>query len=126
ILQKAQHDALKRRPRSATEASPDRQINRLNILRTKSGRRTQANTVNRVNVGAAVEQKLDDLFRPSDYRSMKRRTTCAIPTVEKRRIGVEECAHARKVARTCSSMNFMVLVRGRLCSSATLGACFLE
>ena len=64
--------------------------------------------MNRVNVGAAIEQQLYDLRRASDGRTMQRRATGTITARDKRRICAEERAHPRDVAAFGGHMNSVV------------------
>jgi hypothetical protein len=53
--------------------------------------------MDRVNVGAAIEQERDRLERPAHDRAMQRMASCAIRVVHESWIGVEKIAHTPNV-----------------------------
>jgi len=64
--------------------------------------------MDRVNVGAAIENQLYDVRRSSDDRTMQRRAAGAIAARDERRICIEHRAHARDVAAFGGHMNRVV------------------
>jgi hypothetical protein len=68
--------------------------------------------VNRVNVGATIEQQRYYLYRSADDRTVQRMTASAVDVVDERWLPIEEGAYARQLAGFGSVMDRMILGRG--------------
>jgi hypothetical protein len=69
--------------------------------------------VNRVNVGATIEQQRHHICRSADDRAVQRMTASAVDVVNERWLLIEEGAYARQFAGFGGVMNRMILGRGR-------------
>ena len=94
-------------------ASPDRHVNGLFVLRRVTLERPDSGAVNRVNVGAAIEQQRHHVCRSADDRTVQRMTASAVDVVNERWLLVEEGAYARQLADFDGVMDRMILGRGR-------------
>lgn len=68
--------------------------------------------MNRVNVGAAIEQQRHHVCRSADDRTVQRMTASAVDVVNERWLLIEEGAYARQLAGFGGVMDRMILGRG--------------
>ena len=69
--------------------------------------------MNRVNVGATIEQQRHNVCRSADDGTVQRMTASAVDVVNERWLLIEESAYARQFAGFGGLMNRMVLGQGR-------------
>src|SRR5262245_8909704 len=69
--------------------------------------------MNRVNVGATIEQQRHHVCRSADDRTVQRMTASAVDVVDERWLLIEEGAYARQLAGFGSVMDRMILGHGR-------------
>jgi hypothetical protein len=69
--------------------------------------------VNRVNVGAAIEQQRHDVDGSADDRTVQRVAAAAIDVMNERRLLIEEGTYARHPAGFCGVMDRMIFGPGR-------------
>src|SRR5262245_3272648 len=69
--------------------------------------------MNRVNVGATIEQQRHHVCRSADDRTVQRMTASAVDVVHERWLLIEEGPYARQLAGFGRLMDRMVLGRGR-------------
>lgn len=67
--------------------------------------------MNRVDVGAALEQQLDDPRRSSDDGAMEWRAAGAIGSSGERRVCIQKRAHASDVATLCGNVDGVIDTR---------------
>lgn len=96
-----------------SRAAPDRQVNGLFILRRVTRERADAGAVNRVNVGATIEQQRHHVCRAADDRAVEGMTASAVDVANERWLLIEEGANARQLAGFGGLMDWMILRRGR-------------
>src|SRR5213078_3127373 len=89
-------------------AAPDCQVDGLLVLRRVALERPGAGAVDRVNVGAAIEQQRHHACRSADDRAVQRMTAGAVDVVNERWPLVEEGAYARQLAGFCGVMDRMI------------------
>jgi hypothetical protein len=68
--------------------------------------------VNRVNVGATIEQQRHHVCRSADDRAVQRMTASAVDVVNERWLLIEEGAYARQLAGLGGGMDRMILGHG--------------
>ena len=90
---------------------PDREINRLSILGTEPSARAKAHTMNRMNVRATIEEKLDNVSGSSHNAPMKRSAASTIAEIDERRICFEQFPYTLNVSRGRSPVNLVILAR---------------
>ena len=69
--------------------------------------------MNRVNVGATIEQQRHHVCRSADDRTVQRMTASAVDVVNERWLLIEEGAYARQLAGFGGVMDRMILGHGR-------------
>src|SRR5207249_5337788 len=69
--------------------------------------------LNRVNVGATIEQQRHHVCRSADDRTVQRMTASAVDIVNERWLLIEEGAYARQLAGFGGVMDRMILGHGR-------------
>ena len=69
--------------------------------------------MNRVNVGATIEQQRHHVCRSADDRAVQRMTASAVDVVDERWLLIEEGAYARQLAGFGGVMDRMILGHGR-------------
>src|SRR5215468_2322276 len=69
--------------------------------------------MNRVNVGATIEQQRHHVCRSADHRTVQRMTASPVDVVNERWLLIEEGAYARQLAGFGGLMDRMVLGHGR-------------
>src|SRR6185503_6648756 len=89
------------------------QVNGLFILRRVTLERPDPGAVNRVNVGATIEQQRHHVCRSTDDRTVQRMTASAVDVVDERWPLIEEGPYARQLAGFGGVMDRMILRHGR-------------
>jgi hypothetical protein len=78
-------------------------------LPAEAAGRSRAGTVDRVNVGAALEEQRDDPSCLSDHCTMERRPSGMIPTIQEVRVRIQKPTNPSEVAGLRSPMNGVIL-----------------
>jgi hypothetical protein len=110
----------------ATWASPNSQVDWLEIFRRVAARRSHSGAVNRIDIGTALEEKLDHAMSAADHRSVQGRATGTIAAMHKRGIGIQKHAHTSHSTGFGGTVNREVVVCPRRGQTWSTLACFFE
>jgi hypothetical protein len=94
--------------RDAARPAPDCEVDGLEIGWRVSARRSKAVAVDGMDVGAAIEEQLDDAWRAADHGTMQRRPAGAIAGADECRVDIEQRAHTSNVATLGSYVHRMI------------------
>src|SRR5262245_21055181 len=104
-------DLPSRRSGPSSKSTPDRDIDRLNLMRRKPFGCAQACAVDGMNVGAAVEKHFHNVSRRSRDGSVQRRTAGAVSPIQQRGIRIEKFAYMLQVSCLSRRMYGVILSR---------------
>src|SRR5262249_36526527 len=98
-----------RQAHTPAASTPDREIDCLDTVCAEAAGRPQAGTVDRVNVCATFKEQLDNAARLPDHRTVERRASRMIPTIQEVRVHIQKLTNPSKVAGLRSQMNGVIL-----------------